>query len=300
MNLRTETIKIARWLFPFPLRADAQIPDSGGEVDISCVINFWGRAELLKGILHSLAGQDFPKERFEVLLVEDRGGTPEGAAEAQRFSSRLNVRYLRLQDNFGLMGWARNLGLVESRGRIILFLDDDTVILQPDFLSRLAREFESQRAEAIVPLGSASYSIIEGRYDFHDPYFPTNRCVAYRRDAIRELGGFVAEIIGQEDVEFVVRFVASGREFHKSSGLQYMHPPLVTGNIRKAAAVGYSFTRLRERYPLPIWLMLLANGLRFLPLYLAPTRKNRMQARFSLGFAVGIFYAITGRKIEYN
>ena len=78
MNLRSKILITAYKLFPFNLKGDAQIEDTHPDYDISCVINFYGRINLLRNILSSLSEQDLSKERFEVILVEDRGGTKEG------------------------------------------------------------------------------------------------------------------------------------------------------------------------------------------------------------------------------
>jgi cellulose synthase/poly-beta-1,6-N-acetylglucosamine synthase-like glycosyltransferase len=301
MDIRSKILIVVYKLFPFPLRGDARFEEVQYKYDVSCVINFYGRTNLLTSILSSLSEQDLAREKFEVILIEDRGGTKEGREVYERFKPMLNIEYFTLTENYGKMGYSRNFGASKAKGRFILFLDDDTVILQNDFLSTLISEFETRGADAIIPYGSASYCIMEERYDFHDPYFPTNRCMAYRREALKELGGFVSEIIGQEDVEFVVRFIASGRKFYKSKKLNYLHPPLIFGSLNKAAAVGMSFVKLKNRYPFIIWLMLLMNGLRYLPLSLFPINKKlRMRAEFSLGFLLGILYSIIGRKIEYN
>ncbi len=302
MNLRTSLLLAAYKLFPFPLEGSANIEGGDLGCDISCVINFYGRINILKNVLHSLAEQDFPQERFEVILVEDRGGSDEGKKISEVFKPVLNnVRYFSLSENHGQMGYSRNYGLSKAKGRLVLFLDDDTVILQRDFLSNLVEEFEDSGADAVIPRGAASYCVLEGKYCYHQPYFPTNRCMAYRREVLKELKGFISEITGQEDVEFVVRFMASGRKFYQSNRLNYLHPPLIMTNSKKARAVGLSFAKLRHRYPLIIWLMLLANGSRYLPLLLFPiSQKVRMQGRFSLGFLVGVFYSMIGRKIEYN
>jgi hypothetical protein len=114
---------------------------------------------------------------------------------------------------------------------------------------------------------------------------------------MRNLGGFVSDSIGQKDVEFVIRFIASGRTFHKAATLQYYHPPLIVKKISKASAVGLSFAKLRVRYPFLLWMMLLMNGSKFLPLLLYPIKKKwRMQGKFSLGFLLGILYAAVGAK----
>jgi glycosyltransferase involved in cell wall biosynthesis len=301
MELRSKILITLYKLFPFTLKGDLRFDDITPIYEISCVINFYGRINLLEGILYSLTEQDLSIKRFEVILVEDRGGTREGREVAERFKDVLNVRYFAISENFGTMGYSRNLGLSKTQGEYVLFLDDDTVILQKKFLSNLISIFRSSGADAVVPHGTASYGILKGTYDFHDPYYPTNRCMAYRRDVMRDLRGFVADIIGQEDVEFVVRFLTSGRKFFRSEKLKYFHPPLIVNSLGKPAAVGVSFARLRKRYPLLLWLMLLINGSRFLPLLIFPfNNKWRMQGRFSLGFALGVLYSVTGRSLKYN
>jgi glycosyltransferase involved in cell wall biosynthesis len=301
MGLRSKMLVSAYRLFPFSLRGDAHLEYADPERDISCVINFYGRTDMLKNVLSSLSEQDLPKERFEVILIEDKGGTKKGRDILEEFKSRLNIEYLVLLENYGKMGYSRNVGITKSKGRFILFLDDDTVIIQNDFLSNLIKEFETSSADAIIPRGSPSYCVLDGKYGFHDPYFPSNRCMSYKREVLKELGGFVSEIIGQEDVELVVRFIASGKEFYNSQKLEFLHPPLILNNLNKAAAVGMSFAGLKNRYPLIIWIILLMNGSRYLPTLLFPvSKKLRMQGKFSLGFLLGILYSIMGRKIEYN
>lgn len=301
MDFRSRIIVKLYELFHFSLKGDAELGEAEAGCEISCVINFYGRTNLVRGVLSCLAAQDFGKERFEVVLIEDRNGTDKGKAISEEFMRALDIRYFTLAENFGIMGYARNYGLSKSRGEYILLLDDDTVILDQEFLSKLKAEFTSSGAGAVMPRGTASYCLIKGRYGFHDPYFPTNRCMAYRRETLRELGGFVSDIIGQEDVEFTVRLTASGKKLHRSENCVYMHPPLITKNTNKAAAVGLSFAKLRSRYPTLVWLLLLLNGVRDLPKLIFPINiRYKMQGKFSLGFIIGVWYSLTGRKIEYN
>ncbi|MCM0083476.1 glycosyltransferase family 2 protein [Geomonas sp. Red32] len=284
-------------LFPFDLRGDCPVPPARDGIRLSCVINFYGRLDLLAGILHSLAQQELPRAEFEVVLVEDRAGTEAGKRMAEEFADRLPIVYAPLDKNFGSMGYSRNHGVAASRGEYLLFLDDDTVLLQPDFLSTLLDEFAAHpEAAAVVPRGEASYALVEGRYHHHDEFFMTSRCTAYRRDIIARLGGFMSAFIGQEDVEFVVRFLVAGAKSVNSPRLQYYHPPLLVGNFRKPMAVGQSFYRLKGRYSWPLWLLVLANCSRHAPLYLLPGRKNREMGRFGLGFIAGVISSLFRKK----
>jgi GT2 family glycosyltransferase len=200
------------------------------------------------------------------------------------------------------MGYSRNTGLASSRGEIVLFLDDDTVILQQDFLERLDRVFSVNLAvDAVVPRGRASYALFADRYDYHDPFFMTSRCTAYRRSVLADLGGFVADFIGQEDVEFVIRFLLAGKRSLNVAELGYFHPPLLVPNFRKPKAVGHSFYLLKSRYPLVIWLITVLNCARHAPLFLLPVRRYREMGRFGVGFIAGVLSSRFNNKgFQYN
>ncbi len=276
-------------LSPFDLKGDCSVPAACDGIKISCIINFYSRLDLLEGILFSLLQQDFDRKLFEVVLVEDREGTDAGKALADRFGKMLQVRYYPLDKNFGMMGYSRNYGVEKSRGAVILFLDDDTVILQPDFLSMLdVTIIANPDIDAVVPHGSASFATIANHYDYHDDYFMTSRCTAYSREVIAELGGFVDNFVGQEDVEFVTRFTIAGKKSLNCQRLCYFHPPLLIPNLRKPKAVGNSFYRLKSRYPMILWLLLLLNCSRHALLFLLPIRKYREMGRFAIGFIIGV------------
>lgn len=295
--MRTGLLKSLYNLSPFDLKGDGRIKSATVDMVISCIINFYGRLDLLEGILHSLLQQDFDRKKFEVVLVEDRCGTPEGRTLAALFAEELQIRYCPLDKNFGMMGYSRNFGVEHSSGELILFLDDDTVITQKDFLTKLKSVFDENRdVDAVVPHGHASFSLLQDRYAFHDPYFMTSRCTAYRRKVLQELGGFVSDFVGQEDVEFVVRFFMAGKTALNEPGIHYFHPPLLVPNFRKPMAVGHSFCRLRKRYPLLLWLLVIANCSRHAPLYLLPVRKYREMGRFGIGFIGGVIASLFSKE----
>jgi hypothetical protein len=59
--------------------------------------------------------------------------------------------------------------------------------------------------------------------------------------------------------------------------------------LPQTEAVGSSFYRLRQRYALFIWLLMLLNCSRHAPLYFLPGRKRREMGRFGIGFIGGIW-----------
>jgi glycosyltransferase involved in cell wall biosynthesis len=285
-------------MFPFDLKGDLKgLAPCSEQIKISCVINFYGRLDLLKGILYSLARQDFPREFFEVVLVEDQGGTDAGSEMCESFLDQFQIVYRALDKNFGKMGYSRNFGLAQTTGKIVLFLDDDTVLLQTDFLKKLADVFNKRpQVDAIIPHGFASFALVEDRYDFHDPYFMTSRCMAYRRIVLESLGGFMSHFVGQEDVEFVVRFTMAGKKAERCAALEYFHPPLLVPNSNKSKAVGASFCQLKGRYPLLLWLLTLVNCSRHALLIFLPARHQKEMGRFGWGVIKGIWECMLGKK----
>ena len=111
MDFRSLVLRKCYDLFPFPLYGDAELAEAASGCEISCVINFYGRTELLRNILTCLSEQTFEKNRFEVILVEDRGGTKAGKEIAGSYMGAINLQYCTIGENFGVMGYARNYGL---------------------------------------------------------------------------------------------------------------------------------------------------------------------------------------------
>ncbi len=300
MNIRLKLLNLINKLSPLDLHGDATIKNNT-EYELSCIINFYSRTELLKNILSCLAEQEIDKSLFEVVLVEDRGGTEEGAKMAEDYSGSLNINYITLKENHGIMGYSRNFGTEHSRGKYILYLDDDTIILQNTFLSKIIEKFNELNPDGIMSLGIASFCEINQQYQYHDPYYPTNRCMAYSRNVLAELSGFKSTIIGQEDVEFNIRLTLSNKNIIKLGELQYFHPPLIQHNFRKSASVGLSYYNLKNNYPFFIWILLLINGCRYLPYGLLSFNKKFLyQFKFSAGFLLGIIYGIKGKTVEYK
>lgn len=267
---------------------------------VSCVFVFYKRIDLMENILHCLCSQSINKKDMEIILVEDKGGSKKGRALVDAFPT-LNIDHFAPVEKWGCMGYMRNYGLSQASGKYVLFLDDDTVILDTGFIQKLIERFDhNENLQAVIPFGSASYAMIQGKYDYHEPYFFTNRCMAYRRSCLVSMKGFDSGFIGQEDVEFAVRFIASGHLACKADNLRYFHPPMVYHDPGKGVAVGASFAR--SKYSCFVKLLLGMNGMRWLPLGLSSKKENRNKATFAWGFAKGFIKSLLKRpsKVDYT
>jgi len=103
------------------MKAKARGSSSPALSAVVCTLN---RADLIGQMLESLCKQTLDRDAFEVVVVDDGSKDPTREV-VHGFEGRLPLRY-SFQRNAGLAS-ARNHGVFLSRGRLLLFLDDDDV-----------------------------------------------------------------------------------------------------------------------------------------------------------------------------
>lgn len=99
---------------------------------ISIIIPTYNRKEVLEKCLRSLGNQDFRRADYEIIVIDD--GSSDGTGIVlDKLSKGLDaaLRYFR-QENKG-PACARNVGIKNAKGPIILFLGDD-IIAAPGLL----------------------------------------------------------------------------------------------------------------------------------------------------------------------
>jgi len=104
----------------------------------SIVVPTCDRPRQLAACLQSLARLDYPRDRFEVIVVDD-GTTTAAPALVVEMKAGPDVRLVR-QPHAGPAA-ARNLGASHARGSLLAFTDDDCAPA-PDWLWALAARFE--------------------------------------------------------------------------------------------------------------------------------------------------------------
>lgn len=95
--------------------------------DVSVIVCTYNRCQSLADTLNALAQQSFDAARWELLVVNNnsKDATHEVVRSFQREYPNLACHYL-FQPEQGL-SHARNLGISQARGRLILFTDDDVL-----------------------------------------------------------------------------------------------------------------------------------------------------------------------------
>ena len=124
---------------------------------LSIVIATYNRAEGLPSLVAALFAQDFPSAGLEISIVND--GSSDGTAtvleqiERERATSHPGVFRFFTQKNSG-QAKARDLGVSQATGKILLFLDDDMEPCHPSFLRAHCACHEQDGGQLRVVLGA--------------------------------------------------------------------------------------------------------------------------------------------------
>lgn len=106
---------------------------------ISAIICTHNRAEYLTKAIQSLIDQHTPKDKYEIIVVDNCSTDPTKKV-VEKFSNLGNVRYIH-ESTLGL-SYARNTGWHNARGKYVAYLDDDAIAC-PVWLDKILEVFET-------------------------------------------------------------------------------------------------------------------------------------------------------------
>ncbi|MCK4257681.1 MAG: glycosyltransferase [Halanaerobiales bacterium] len=96
------------------------------QIIASVIIPTFNRKDLLRLSLLSFNQQDFSKDKFEVIVIDD-GSTDDSFEMLMSLQVNYSLKILRNESNKGA-GAARNIGIKNSRGQVIIFSDSDFIV----------------------------------------------------------------------------------------------------------------------------------------------------------------------------
>jgi cellulose synthase/poly-beta-1,6-N-acetylglucosamine synthase-like glycosyltransferase len=217
---------------------------------VSAIVPMRNERRYIERCLSSLAAQDYPHDRFEVLVVD--GGSNDGSKELVE-SMREQVPNLRLMENRGKhTARGLNIGLAFAHGDVIVRVDAHAAVA-PDYIRASVEALHRAHADVVGgpietlgegPSGEAVALAVSSpfgvgnavfRYSHREQWTDTVAFPAYRRDVFDRMGPF-AEIEGGEDDEFHLRLRDAGGKV------------LLTPEIHSTYYARRSFAELFKQY----------------------------------------------------
>lgn len=237
-------------------------------MDVSLILATYNRKELLGTCLRCLNAQDYPADRFEVIAVDD--GSSDGSPELlQSWSAPYRLRILAAGHQG--IGPARNLGVSEAAGDIIIFIDDDAFVPpwfisehvkshreagRPVFVSGPAIYVSGRETIGNPPLISREIRLKAWLDFFGAPFVGVN--VSCPRKEFLELGGFdtrFGKAYGYQDTEMGLRFRLAGVHGVRNRRAYVLHhwsgTPTLELEMKKRRERGSTAAMFYAKFPLP-------------------------------------------------
>ncbi|VEP12243.1 conserved hypothetical protein [Hyella patelloides LEGE 07179] len=184
---------------------------------VSVIIPTYNREELIQDAIQSVRNQTY--RPLELLIIDD-GSTDNTRSVIDRFKSQteqdreITIRYL-FQKQKGAQA-ARNLGLIESQGEYIQFLDSDDILISQKiewgvdqlkinscslvyFLTQ-----ETDRDLKPIPHHFCGKNSSQWHNDVIDYLWHTSAPL-YRRSVVKEIGPWLENLSGSQDWEYGAR-----------------------------------------------------------------------------------------------
>lgn len=254
---------------------DARFDTLKGEPLLSVIIPTKDYAPLLKACVESIL-EKTSYSNFEVLILDNNSEEEATFAcfkELQEKDARVRVIEARFPFNWSKLN---NFGVQHSRGEVLVFLNNDTVVLSPDWLERLTENalrpdvgavgalllYEDdtiQHAGVVVGMNGWAGHVYKGMPQKHaadmfvspmvsrDVAAVTGACMAVSRRTLQQVGPFDESfIVCGSDVEFCLRAQKKGLETLYNARVRLYHMESKTRDASDIPPV--DFVRSEEVY----------------------------------------------------
>lgn len=207
----------------------------------SMIVPTYNRPAQLTSCLESMELLEYPREDFEVIVVDDGSQTPLDETVA-RFRTQLNISLIT-QEHSG-PAIARNRGAAHAKGLFLAFTDDDCTPA-PDWLKALGARFDQTPDRMIGGktfnivsdnlYSEVSHLLIEYLYFYYNAvpeqahFFASNN-FALPADDFRTMKGFNTSFprAAGEDREFCQRWLDHGYRMTYAPEVQVYHRHILT------------------------------------------------------------------------
>lgn len=223
---------------------------------VSVIVPAFNEGARIGRCLDDLLAQDFPRERFEIIVV-DNNSTDHTGAVIDRYPVKkiVETRQGRSQ--------ARNAGIQAAQGDVIVFIDSDCIPLK-SWLSQLVAGFADDSigcvAGEILPLDPTSsfhQFLARNRYfsqtlTLNHPFLPFAQTgnAAYTREVLDRIGRFDEKLLG-EDADLSWRMqLETGKKiaFVEDAAVYHPYPPNYKAYLKQRMRHAYGAVGLYVKY----------------------------------------------------
>ncbi|MBI5393170.1 glycosyltransferase [Candidatus Woesearchaeota archaeon] len=230
---------------------------------ISIIIPAYNAEKYIALVLEAISNQDYPKEKLEVIVVDDNS-TDKTVEIAKSYEKRFHNFKLLIKE--GIKGAAKstNMGIKEAKGEIVCSIDSDAILQNKNWLQEIVSHFEDKTVAAVagyIATGN-TYNIwarlmgaeLEDRYDsiLTENVDHVSTCnTAYRKSFIEKVNLFDENLYYGYDVDLSYKLKNAGFTIKlvKTVGCNHYWKETLLGYLKQQFNVAYGRLYLINRYP---------------------------------------------------
>jgi len=272
---------------------------------VSVVLPVLNAEKTIGLVLQILAEQSYPSENYEIIVV-DNGSTD----RSLQIMTKFPVKLLH-ETGFFNSYYARNQGILQSRGEIIVFVDADC-IPERDWLEILLRPFHDDSIGIVAGevLSSHQSNLIQRFYDFSGLLRQRHKVchkaaaigagnVAFRKEVFDSVGLFDENFRWGGDNDFgrrVQEQTSYSIKFEPKALVYHYHRESLKALIKHAYTYGLGKGRYKLKYTNTVRIsdffsefvlfLRLAAGIPLMPLHILKIHKSGRPLQESIAFSI--------------
>lgn len=196
------------------------------QVFVTVILPIRNEEEYIRGCLQSIINQDYPPDKYEVLVVD--GMSEDHTREVVAEFTAQYPNFKLLDNHKKIVPAALNMGIMRSKGEIIIRVDGHT-FLEPDYISQCVRCLSERKdvdnvgglmrpvgegfvGKAIALAHCSRFGLGGGKfhYDTREQYVDTVYMGAYRKELFSRIGTFNESLACGEEIEMNNRIRRNG------------------------------------------------------------------------------------------
>ncbi|HUT04548.1 MAG TPA: glycosyltransferase family 2 protein [bacterium] len=233
---------------------------------VSVIVPIRNEARTIRRCLEAILAQDYPAERYEVIVVD--GMSDDGTRQIVQQFCNADGRVKMLDNPARIVPHAMNIGIEASRGEIVVRLDGHA-FASPDFIMRSVEALLAHDCECaggrIISIGvdtwsnaaSLAMSSVFGvgnspfRCSDKPGYVDTVAFGAYRKDVLQAVGKFDRELVRCQDDEYNYRLRNKGYKIYFDPAIktEYLCRSTFKSLFKQYFQYGYWKVRVLQKHP---------------------------------------------------
>jgi cellulose synthase/poly-beta-1,6-N-acetylglucosamine synthase-like glycosyltransferase len=226
---------------------------------VSVVIPTYNRSENLSRCLDSLFNQTYPKDRYEVIIIND--GSKDNTEEVLReYEEKAPCMFIwDTQENQGI-AIATNSGISRSKGDFICFTGDDC-IPETNWIEQLVNGFNNDTIGAVggkvlsyQTNSPVQQFIVDAKMLDQESFIKRNTLItgnaAYRKQVLVDIKGFDSFLIACVDLDISIKTQILGYKlkYIPDTIVYHDHPATVKRLFFQQYRNGKGFVQLHRKY----------------------------------------------------